>query len=76
MKKNAIVSLALAFLLQSVVNPFKFSLANFATENATASQIFPLFWKAVASCKTQYTIKVVATTCDGASANFSECTLD
>ena len=76
MKKNATVSLALAFLLRSVVNPFKFSLANFATENATASQIVPLFWKAVASCKTQYTIKVVATTCDGASANFSECTLD
>ena len=68
-EKKAIVSLALVFLLWSVVNPFKFSLANFATENATASQIFPLFWNAVASCETKCTIKVVATTCDEESAN-------
>ena len=75
---NAIASHVLVFLLRSVVNPFKFNLANFATKNATASQIFPLFWKAVAICETQCAIKVVAATCDGASANrkFSECTLD
>ena len=66
---NTIASHVLAFLLRSVVNPFKFSLANFATRNATASQIFPLFWKAVAICETQCAIKVVAATCDGASAN-------
>ena len=66
---NAIASHVLVFLLRSVVNPFKFSLANFATKNATASQIFPLFWKAVAICETQCAIKVVAATCDGASAN-------
>ena len=46
---SAIASHVLVFLLRSVViNPFKFSLANFATKNATASQIFPVFWKAVA----------------------------
>ena len=28
-----------------------------------------MFWKAVAICETQYAIKVVAATCDGASAN-------
>ena len=44
-------------------------MANFATKNATASQIFPLIWKAVAICETQCAIKVVAATCDGASAN-------
>ena len=66
---NAIASHVLVFLLRSVVNLFKFSLANFATRNATASQIFPLFWKAVAICETQCAIKVVAATCDGASAN-------
>ena len=66
---NAIASHVLVFLLRSVVNPFKFSLANFATKNATASQIFPLFWKAVAICETQCAIKVVAAICDGASAN-------
>ena len=66
---NAIASYVLLFLLRSVVNPFKFSLANFATKYATASQIFPLFWKAVGICEAQCAIKVVATTCDGASAN-------
>ena len=62
---NAIASHVLAFLLRSVVNPFKFSLA----KNATASQLFPLFWKAVTICETQCAIKVVAATCDGASVN-------
>ena len=38
---HAILSIAV-LLLQGVVNPFKFNLANFATKNATASQIFPL----------------------------------
>ena len=66
---NAIASHVLVFLLGSVVDPFKFSLANFATKNATASQIFPLFWKAVTICETQCAIKVVAATCNGASAN-------
>ena len=44
-------------------------MANFATKNATASQIFQLFWKAVAISETQRAIKVVAAICDGASAN-------
>ena len=66
---NAIASHVLVFLLQSVVNTFKFSLANFATKNATASQIFPLFWKTVAICEAECAIKVIATNCDGASAN-------
>ena len=66
---NAIASHVLVFLLQSVVNPFKFSLANFATKNAIASQILPWLWKAVATCETQCAIRVVATTCDRASAN-------
>ena len=66
---NAIASRVLVFLLRSAVNPFKFSLANFATKNATASQISPLFWKAVAICQAQCAIKVVAATCDGASAD-------
>ena len=66
---NAIASHVLVSLLQNVVNPFKSILANFAAKNATASQIFPLFWKAVAICETQCAIKVVAAICDGASAN-------
>ena len=47
--KNAevIASHVLVFLIRGIVNPFKFSLANFATTSATQVQIFPLFWKAV-----------------------------
>ena len=66
---NVIASHALVSLLRSVGNSIKFSLENFATNNATANQIFPLLWKSVAICETQCAIKVVAATCDGASAN-------
>ena len=66
---NTIVPHALVFLLRNVVNPLKFVLVNFVTKNATSSQIFPLLWKAVAVCETQCAIKVVAASCDGASAN-------
>ena len=34
----------LGFSVRSVVNPLKFTFANFAT---TSVQLFPLFWKAV-----------------------------
>ena len=66
---NEIASHVLVFLFWSVVKPFKFCLANFVSKNATASQIFPLFWKGITICETQCAIKVVAATCDGASAN-------
>ena len=68
-EKNAIASHVLVFLLRSVFNPFKFSLENFAAKNATASQVFPLFWKAAGICDTRCAITVVAAPCDGASAN-------
>ena len=58
----------LVFLLQSAFSSYKFSLANFATKNARASQIFWLFVKAVASYHTQCAIRVDAATCDGESA--------
>ena len=41
----------LVFLLRSVANPFKFSLANFATTGATSSQMFPLLWKVISICE-------------------------
>ena len=40
---NVIASHVPVFLLWTVVNPFKFSLANFAKKNATARPIFSLF---------------------------------
>ena len=41
----------MVFLVSGIVNPFKFSLANFATKDIQASQIFPLPWKAVGICE-------------------------
>ena len=69
-KVDAIATHVLVFMIRSIINPFKFSLANFATTGATACQLFPLFWKkAVSICELQCGLKVVAATCDGASPN-------
>ena len=46
-KSDEIASHVLVFLVRSIVNPLKCSLANFATTNATSIQFFTLFWKAV-----------------------------
>lgn len=66
---ESIASHILVFLVRSVVNPLKFSFANFATKNVTAVQLFPLFWKAVGILEDNCELKVVAVTSDGASAN-------
>ena len=58
----------MVFLVRNIVNPFKFSLANFATKDIQASQIFQLLWTAVGICELN-SLKVIAVTCDGASAN-------
>ena len=41
-KGDNIATHILGFLICSIVNPFQFNLANFATSGASASQIFPL----------------------------------
>ena len=58
----------MVFLIKSIVNPWSYSLATFATTGVTAYQIFPIFWKAVNILK-NIDLKVIATTSDGASAN-------
>ena len=66
----------LSLLLRSILNLFQFSLANFATSGATASQVSSLFWKAV--CISELNgVKILDFTCDGASSNrtFSHCML-
>ena len=68
LQKSNIATHVLVFLLRSVVNPFKFSLANFATTGATPSQMFPLLWKAISICELN-SLKVSAVTCDGALPN-------
>ena len=70
-KTDEIATHVLAFLVRSVVNPLKFTLANFATTGATSVQMFPLFWKAVGILEDKVGIKVVGVTCDGASPNRS-----
>ena len=67
-KTDNIATHKLAFIIRSIVNPFKFSLANFATFGASASQMFPLLWKAISICELN-SLKVLAVTCDGASPN-------
>eukprot|EP00112_Aurelia_sp_Birch-Aquarium-sp1_P001448 Seg1156.4 transcript_id=Seg1156.4/GoldUCD/mRNA.D3Y31 product="DNA transposase THAP9" pseudo=true protein_id=Seg1156.4/GoldUCD/D3Y31 len=66
---ESVATHVLVHLIRSVVNPFKFSLANFATTGATSAQLFPIFWKAVSILELKCKLKVVAVTCDGASAN-------
>ncbi len=68
-KTDEIASHALVFLVRSIVNPMKFTLANFATKAVTATQLFPLFWKAVGILEERCKLKVMAVTSDGASAN-------
>ena len=47
LQKSTDIATHVLVLLRSVVNPFKFSLANFATTGATSSQMFPLLWREV-----------------------------
>ena len=68
-KVNTVASHVLVFLLRSMINPIKFSFANFATTSASSFQLFPLFWKAVSILELQCNLKVISVTCDGASAN-------
>ena len=46
-KPDTVASHVLVIMVRSIINPFKFSLANFSTTTATSSQLFVLFWKAV-----------------------------
>ena len=47
----------------------KFTIANFATKNVNATQLFPLFWKAVGILEERCKLKVMAVTSDGVTAN-------
>ena len=46
-KVNENASHVMVFLVCSIVNTFKFTLAKFTAKDIQASQIFPLLWKAV-----------------------------
>ena len=68
-KADQLATHVLVFLVRSIVNPFKYSFANFATTNVQAMQLFPLSWKAVGILELSRNLKVVATTSDGASSD-------
>ena len=61
-KSDEVASHVLVFLVRSIVNPMKFTLANFGTKNVTALQLFPLFWKAVGILEDKCKLAVVAVT--------------
>ena len=67
-KVTTVPSHVLIFLIRSIVNPFKFSFANFATDGISASEMFPLLCKAISICE-KSSLKVIAITCDGTSPN-------
>ena len=68
-KVTTVASHVFIFLIRNIVNLFKFSLVNFATDGILASQMFPLLWKAISICEKSYSLKVIAVTCDGVSPN-------
>ena len=68
-KVESVATHLLVFMLRGIVNPIKFSLANFATTGITAAQLFPLFWRAVSILELKCKLKLMAVTCDGASSN-------
>ena len=71
--KNAgtVTSHVLVFLICGIVNPIKFSLANFATSNVLSTRLFPLFWDAVAILEDSCGLKVMGVASDGSPANRS-----
>ena len=59
----------MVFLVKSIKNPLSYAFANFATDGASSSQIFALFWKCVGILEMSCNLKVIATVADGASIN-------
>ena len=68
-KVNKMATLALASLVRGVCAELKFCIAHFAASGATASQLIPLFWKALCILETTCSLWVFAATSDGASPN-------
>ena len=66
---DALANHVLVLMVRGLTNPFKFSLATFATTGSTCFQMFPLLWKAISILELTCGLKVVAETCDGASSN-------
>ena len=73
-KVEEIENLVLVFLIQSIANILKFSLADFAKTGASATQMFHVLWKAISICEINM-LNVLTRKCDGASPieSYSRC---
>ena len=73
-KVEEIENLVLVFLIQSIANILKFSLADFAKTGASVTQMFHVLWKAISICEINM-LNVLTRKCDGASpiASYSRC---
>ena len=73
-KVEEIANLVLVFLIQSIANILKFSLADFAKTGASVTQMFHVLWKAISICEINM-LNVLTRKCDGASPieSYSRC---
>ena len=60
---------ALVFIVQGLATDLCYSLAYFGTIGIMSYQFLPLFWEAVSILELTCNLRVIATTCDGASPN-------
>jgi hypothetical protein len=66
---TTLASHVLAFMVRGVASDLKYILGYFSTENVTAYQLMPLFWKAVSILELGCNLWVCAAVSDGASPN-------
>lgn len=64
-----IASHVLVFYVVGINSSIKTSLCYFATRTATADEMYPLFWEAIAMLETTCKLKVISSTSDKASPN-------
>ena len=64
---NQLATHALVFIVQGLATKLCYYLGYFATRDATAFQIFPLFWEAVGILDLTVNLWVIACCCDGTS---------
>ena len=68
-KQSKLATHTLVFYLRGICTNLKYSLAHFATDGVTASQLYAIFWEAVSLLEITCNLWVIAATSDGAGAN-------
>ena len=70
-EENNLATHALIFYLRGLMTTLKYCFAYFGTTGITSTQLMPIFWEAVFILEKLCSLKVIAATSDGASANRS-----